>query len=351
MPASTSGKPVRPCCQAVNRSAARFVRIGLVGRHGLELRPDRLADRVGTVEQDVGEEVPPGDLPGQGGRPLGPPGSKVGQHRTWVQVPPAQRDGQVGGGVRAGKVVQVGVVLHPAGVSVQPSLPGPPSRPLAGEGHQVGVGLLEPRLTNGGQPVDRTGAYPGCRSVHAVLGPGAMEGAEHLVRAAGAVRQSSRRHRVGRTGPAEVDLRTGECRRHGFVPRSTVRGEVGADMHLTGATGPGHLQHGIARLAAYDAEARTSRLAQFGVEGMQRGEQPGPADGTCRAQQHRVEDEKRQHGLAFVNRRPQRWIVGEPEVTSQPPDRGTHVGCHRLILPRASDREAPVGEHPAGQGE
>ena len=38
--------------------------------------------------------------------PLDRSGGQVGQHRTRVQVPPAQRDRQVRGGVRAGKVVQ-----------------------------------------------------------------------------------------------------------------------------------------------------------------------------------------------------------------------------------------------------
>ena len=106
------------------------------------------------------------------------------------------------------------------------------------------------------------------------------------------------------------------------VPRSTVRGEVGADVHLTRATGLGHLQDGTARPSADHTEARATRLAEFGVEGMDGGHQPRSSRHTRRAQQDRVEDEQWQHGRALVDGCPQRRIVRQAEVTSYPPHRG-----------------------------
>ena len=156
-----AGPPLLPGLEPVGGGLGL---IRLVGRHVLELGPDGLGHRIGPVAQHVGEEVPPGDLAGQRGRARGAERGEIVQHGAGMQVAPAQGDGQVRGRVGTGEVVQLGVVRHPLGVSVQPLLPGSAGRLLPGPLGQRRIRALH------GDPILRRRARSPCWRVR--RGPG-----------------------------------------------------------------------------------------------------------------------------------------------------------------------------------
>src|SRR5512132_1978514 len=123
-----------------------------------------------------------------------------------MKVPPPQRDGEVGSGVDAGKIVQLGVIGNPLRTPTQPGSPRLCGRLFTDKWKQVLIGILWSNTVCGPEPVHSIRSYSRCRVVHPMRQPGAMERGEYLERLSGPVLQRARRHRVRRPGPDQCDF-------------------------------------------------------------------------------------------------------------------------------------------------
>ena len=229
-----------PACQAFSRSAAVVVWSGSSDGHLLVLRLHRLGRRVRPVPQHVGEEVPPGDLPGQGAGAVGPLLGQVVQHRTGMQVTPAQGDRQMRGGVGSGEVVQLLVVGDPAAVprAATPCHAAGAGRSPASSIRSSSAGGRSIRFSAASQSTLDAPHRRG-RLVHAVVQPGPVERAEDLERSRRTCCSSvPGRDRVRGPGRGPAPARLGQGLGDPLVTAPPVRAEVGGDVDPGGVDLP-----------------------------------------------------------------------------------------------------------------
>ncbi len=163
------------------------------------------------------------------------------------------------------------------------------------------------------------------RVVPALRAPRPAERCEHLVGITRAVAHGPRRHGVRRAGRHALDA-VGERVDDAAVTVTGVRRGVVRHVHLVGPDLTRHPRDDRGRWA--DAEAEPS--AQGLVQRAQGGGQPGPTGRARAVPQDRVEDEQAED-RAGAGGRPQGRVVPQPQVTSEPHDRGHSTTLRRWV--------------------
>ena len=168
--------------------------------------------------------------------------------------------------------------------------------------------------------------------MHAVVDPGPVERGEHLERRAGLVDQGARGDRVRGSGrgsarrPASARAAaTRSSRRRPYGPKSAAVCTRAAPTSLRDP------RHDVLGLAAHDAEPRAAATAQIGVQGVQRGVQPGRRAVPAPRSRTGSSTNSGRRG-AVVQGGAQRRVVRQPEVSTHPPDGGVGSGTHVLPL-------------------
>jgi DtxR family transcriptional regulator, Mn-dependent transcriptional regulator len=172
--------------------------------------------------------------------------------------------------------------------------------------------------------------------MHPMRQPGAMEWAEHLKGLPGAVLKRSGRYRVRRPDPRQFDAVRTQRLRNALISKSPVRAEVGADTYRLNVVDLRESRNNSNGVAAQDAKAVPTCIAQVMIECVQRRHQPFTPSAPSRREKCRVEHKERQYRFTVVDCRAQGRIVDQSEIPPYPPDRSVFFRAHRLILPRAS---------------
>jgi hypothetical protein len=278
----------------------------------------------GEVRHQLLVEVPPAQLPPEGGRAF--PAGQVRLHPPRGQAAEPQVRGEPGIPRRRCQVACGRVPVHrPGQESLQAGEPGRLPAP-GGRGHL----RPQPQFTQGRQPAHGQPAregdprWRGKRGAPGKLAPGAVIGGEHGVRAAG--RGADRAGVVGgvlpRVGthrhPLSRQRAVHQCGPAVVIGAAAVRGHV----HLNGACRPCQgRQFGLRRAMPDDQPAAArGKLAIQVCQAFQ--EEPGSRPGCVAApQQPVVQAEHGHHPVMPGQGGPQRRVVVNAQVPAEPDDR------------------------------